>query len=212
MTGEAVRPRRRNAAQTRQLLLDVARLRFIRDGYAATTVRDIADDAGVNVALINRYFTSKEGLFEACLGTAVTDIRDDMESMSPDAIAARIVRRITGPSDDSRLREALLMLLRTSGDERIDDMRRMVLESVTRRLATASDGTDAEPGREALLRAQIVLGTAIGVTLLRSSLRLSPLASADEQELIGPLSDVINALLPSGQAGASAATAGSDGR
>ncbi|RAO34122.1 hypothetical protein PSN13_02989 [Micromonospora saelicesensis] len=27
------------------------RQRFARDGYAATTVRDIADDAGVNVAL-----------------------------------------------------------------------------------------------------------------------------------------------------------------
>ena len=190
--------RRRDAARTRQLLLDVARARFIRDGYAATTVRDIADDAGVNVALINRYFTSKEGLFEACLGTAVTDIRQNLEEMSLDEIAARIVRRITEPADDAHLQDSLLMLLRTSGDERIDTMRRTVLEAVSQRLAAAgSDSPEGSPTREAIIRAQVVLATAIGITLLRSSLRLMPLASADERELAGPVTDMINALLPS---------------
>src|SRR4051794_36587391 len=67
--------RHRDAAKTRQLLLDAALRRFASDGYAATTVRDIADDAGVNVALISRYFESKEGLFEVCLTTAVDDLR-----------------------------------------------------------------------------------------------------------------------------------------
>src|SRR5262249_4490858 len=57
--GAVAGPRRRDAATTRQLLLDAARQRFAIDGYAATSVRDIAHDAGVNVALINRYFTSK---------------------------------------------------------------------------------------------------------------------------------------------------------
>jgi len=195
--GEPVQRRRRNAAETRQLLLDVAKLRFIRDGYAATTVRDIADDAGVNVALINRYFTSKEGLFEACLGIAATDISQDIGEMSLDEIATRIVRRITGPADESRLQEALLLLLRTSKDGRIDDVRRTALEAVAQRLAAvAGESRDSPPSREALLRAQVVLATAIGLTLLRSSVRVMPLASADEQELIGPLTDVINALLP----------------
>jgi AcrR family transcriptional regulator len=187
-------PRRRNAAQTRQALLDVARVRFIRDGYAATTVRHIADDAGVNVALINRYFTSKEGLFEACLATAVADVREKFADMSADGIATRIVQRITDTADDAHVQDGLLMLLRTTGDERIETMRRTVLEAVSHRLAEAASG--AEPDRPALLRAQIVLATAIGLTLLRTSLRLSPLVSAGEQELIGPMSDVINAVLP----------------
>lgn len=190
----AAAPRRRNAAHTRQVLLDVARLRFIRDGYAATTVRDIADDAGVNVALINRYFTSKEGLFETCLTTAVTDIRDKFADLSLDGIAERIVTRITATSEDAELRNGLLMLLRTTGDERIDDMRRTVLEAVSRRLAEGAG--DPEPDRAALLRAQIVLATALGLTLLRTSLRIEPLASAGERELLGPVTDVINALLP----------------
>ncbi|GAA3163585.1 TetR family transcriptional regulator [Nonomuraea salmonea] len=67
--------RRRDAARTRQRLLDAALKRFAHDGYAATTVRDITDDAGVNVALVNRYFQSKEGLFEACLEAASEELR-----------------------------------------------------------------------------------------------------------------------------------------
>jgi AcrR family transcriptional regulator len=187
-----VAPRRRNAAHTRQVLLDVARLRFIRDGYAATTVRDIADDAGVNVALINRYFTSKEGLFEACLTTAVSDIRDKFADMSLDGIADRMVERITTTSEDAELRNGLLMLLRTTGDARIDEMRRTVLETVTARMAEAA----GESGRAARLRAQIVLATALGLTLLRTSLQVEPLASAGATDLRGPVTDLVNAVLP----------------
>jgi AcrR family transcriptional regulator len=201
LSGDPITPtprRPRNAARTRQLLLEVARVRFTRDGYAATTVRDIADDAGVNVALINRYFTSKEGLFEACLGMAVTDLRHEVDNMTPAAIAARIVERIAGPADDAQLQGSLLMLLRTTGDERIDTMRRTVLETVSARLAAATNGArEGTPERAALIRAQVVLATAIGITLLRSSLRLMPLADAGEEELTGPVTDLINALLPS---------------
>ncbi|MEU4240543.1 TetR family transcriptional regulator [Actinoplanes sp. NPDC026619] len=194
-SAQAVQPerRRRNAAQTRQLLMHKARVRFIRDGYAATTVRDIADDAGVNVALINRYFTSKEGLFEACLGMAVNDIRSNTENVTLEQITERIVKRLAGDTDDARLQDSLMLLLRTSGDERVNDMRREILEAVSEKLAAAG-GAPVDDQR--LLRAQVVLSTAIGITLLRSSLRLTPIASADEQDLIGPLTDVVNALLP----------------
>src|SRR5690348_5267904 len=82
--------RRRDAARTRQALLEAARHRFAGDGYAATTVRDIADDAGVNVALISRYFQSKEGLFEACLTSAV----DDMKRAAGTATLAEVPERI----------------------------------------------------------------------------------------------------------------------
>jgi TetR/AcrR family transcriptional regulator len=40
---------------------------FIEKGYAATTIRDIAESAGANLALINYYFRSKEKLFEVIL-------------------------------------------------------------------------------------------------------------------------------------------------
>src|SRR6187401_3364537 len=57
----------RDANATRRALIRAARRRFATEGYRATTVRHIAADVGVNVALINRYFDSKEGLFEACM-------------------------------------------------------------------------------------------------------------------------------------------------
>lgn len=59
--------RRRDAAATRRELLQAARNRFIRLGYEATTLRDVASDVGVNPALIKRYFGSKESLFKATI-------------------------------------------------------------------------------------------------------------------------------------------------
>ncbi|MEU7905066.1 TetR family transcriptional regulator [Actinoplanes sp. NPDC049118] len=186
--------RRRDAGRTRQVLLEAARTRFARDGYAATTVRDIAEEAGVNVALINRYFTNKEGLFEACLTTAVTDVRRDENGVPVDGIAEGIARRIGGAADDDRLRVALLLLLRSSGDDRVDELRRSVLHAVSEKMATAAGGAD--PDDAALLRAQIVLATTLGIVTLRSSLGLQPLASATEQQLLDPLRDLVQAVLP----------------
>jgi AcrR family transcriptional regulator len=177
-------------------MLQVARTRFARDGYATTTVRDIADAAGVNVALINRYFTSKEGLFEACLATAVNDIRRDADLLSRDDVAAAITRRIAG-SNEAHMHEALMLLLRSSGDERVDDIRRAVLRAVSERLAAATSGqqefNDHDP---LLLRAQIVIAATMGLVLLRSSVATQPISSASEEDLLAPLSDLVNALLP----------------
>ncbi len=41
-----------------------ARTVFHKKGYAATRTRDIAEEAGINLALLNYYFRSKEKLFE----------------------------------------------------------------------------------------------------------------------------------------------------
>jgi AcrR family transcriptional regulator len=180
--------RRRDAAQTRQDLLDVARNRFARNGYAATTVRDLADEAGVNVALINRYFTSKEGLFRACLSFAASDVGEEAAVSGSSRIAARLAHRLGGSLDERRHLDALLLLIRSSGDERIDQLRREVLRSLSEKLA--ADGTD-----DALLRAQIVLATAVGISLLKAALDLQPIASAGEDELREPLEDAIRALM-----------------
>ncbi|MEV4347830.1 TetR family transcriptional regulator [Actinoplanes sp. NPDC049596] len=187
--GQETAPRRRDAAKTRLQLLEVARCRFARQGYATTTVRDIADDAGVNVALISRYFESKEGLFKACLDTAFTEIRKDADQVTPGNIAAVMARKLIGAEDSPRRQEGLLLLLRTSGDERVDEMRRDVLRAVSERLARATGDPTA------LLRAEIVLSAMLGITMMRSSLRVQPLATATEEELLAPLSDLISGLL-----------------
>jgi len=201
---ESVAPKRRDAAKTRQLLLHAARQRFAYDGYAATTVRDIADDAGVNVALISRYFESKEGLFAACLTDAVDEFRRTEGKTSLSDIPQAIARRTVGSScaeerqnaagDPGRL--LLLLLLRSSGDERAEQTRLGFLRSFSERLASAAGWRTEDPdGDRLLLRAQVVLATSIGIALLRSAPGLEPLTSATETDLVEPLRDMINALL-----------------
>jgi AcrR family transcriptional regulator len=43
---------------------EAARIVFTKKGYAGTKTRDIAEQAGLNLALLNYYFRSKEKLFE----------------------------------------------------------------------------------------------------------------------------------------------------
>lgn len=43
---------------------EAARKVFTQKGYAATRTRDIAEEAGLNLALLNYYFRSKEKLFD----------------------------------------------------------------------------------------------------------------------------------------------------
>lgn len=59
-------PRRaRQAEQTRNLILDVARRRFLADGLVVTTVRAIAEEVGVSVDTIYKTFGGKPGLVRA---------------------------------------------------------------------------------------------------------------------------------------------------
>ena len=46
-----------------KIILDVASKHFVSKGYAATRTQQIADEAGVNKALIHYYFRSKEKLY-----------------------------------------------------------------------------------------------------------------------------------------------------
>ena len=49
---------------TEQKIKEAARRVFTSKGYAGTRTRDIAEESGYNLALINYYFRSKEKLFE----------------------------------------------------------------------------------------------------------------------------------------------------
>ncbi|MGN6541334.1 MAG: TetR family transcriptional regulator [Ginsengibacter sp.] len=49
----------------KQTIIESALKLFIAKGFEGTSVREIASDAGVNVAMINYYFVSKEKLFES---------------------------------------------------------------------------------------------------------------------------------------------------
>ncbi|GAB3432993.1 TetR/AcrR family transcriptional regulator [Niabella aquatica] len=49
---------------TEEKIKDAARTVFYKKGFAATRTRDIAEEAGMNLALLNYYFRSKAKLFE----------------------------------------------------------------------------------------------------------------------------------------------------
>jgi len=51
-------------ATTEEKIKEAARVVFHKKGFAATRTRDIAEEAGINLALLNYYFRSKGRLFE----------------------------------------------------------------------------------------------------------------------------------------------------
>ncbi|WP_439491275.1 TetR/AcrR family transcriptional regulator [Blastomonas fulva] len=79
----AGRPRD-DARQGRKALETSAMLRFARQGYEATPLREIAADAGVDVALVSYHFGSKLGLWKAIVASAASDLHDALG-----AVAAR---------------------------------------------------------------------------------------------------------------------------
>ncbi len=56
-------PRKRDAEATRAAILAAAKTQFALLGYDCTALRDIAREAGADVALVKRYFGGKEALF-----------------------------------------------------------------------------------------------------------------------------------------------------
>jgi AcrR family transcriptional regulator len=57
--------RQEQAARTRQAILETARRRLLQDGYAATTVARIADEAGTSVETVYKAFGGKSGIVRA---------------------------------------------------------------------------------------------------------------------------------------------------
>lgn len=59
---------------TRERIITAAELLFARQGYAATSVREITEAAGVNIAAVNYHFGSKENLLVEILDRIVTPL------------------------------------------------------------------------------------------------------------------------------------------
>jgi AcrR family transcriptional regulator len=65
----------------RQHLIQVAELLFAQHGYEAVSIRLLAKEAGVNLAMISYYFGSKEGLFAAILENKIPRTREKLEDI-----------------------------------------------------------------------------------------------------------------------------------
>lgn len=62
-------------AASRSKLLAAALQRFARDGYAESSVKTIAQDAGVATGLLYSHFDGKEGLLRALFEQSMADVR-----------------------------------------------------------------------------------------------------------------------------------------
>jgi AcrR family transcriptional regulator len=80
-------------ASTEEKIKEAARIVFTRKGYAATRTRDIAEESGFNLALINYYFRSKEKLFDIIMIeqlqlfiNSITGLLNDRNTSLPEKI------------------------------------------------------------------------------------------------------------------------------
>ena len=64
--------RQRDAAATKARIQEMAALKFTQFGFDGVGIREIADAADVNVALISRYFGSKKKLFTEAILTRLS--------------------------------------------------------------------------------------------------------------------------------------------
>ncbi|WP_316841760.1 TetR/AcrR family transcriptional regulator [Pedobacter gandavensis] len=79
---------------TEEKIKEAATKLFIEKGFAATRTRDIATEAGINLALLNYYFRSKEKLFEVVMTESLAlflrgleEILNDVNTVLKDKIA-----------------------------------------------------------------------------------------------------------------------------
>ena len=80
MTGERLEPLRRlRRAQRREQILAAATKAFARTGFAATSLDDIAAQAGVTRVILYRHFDSKTDLYQAVLDRMCTRLEAHVE-------------------------------------------------------------------------------------------------------------------------------------
>ena len=113
MSSSRPRGRRPGASDTRDTILAAARERFARFGYDRTRIRDVAEDAGVDAALVHYFFRSKDGLFAAAmqLPFSPAEVIGPVLEAGVDGAGERIVRRVLEVWDDPGNRTTLLALI-----------------------------------------------------------------------------------------------------
>lgn len=145
----------RDAQATRERLIAAARKAFSEHGFERTTVREIAAEAGVNPALINRYFGGKEQLFAEAVSIDLA--LPDLSKISRDRIGHTLVehffRRWEGDAQDDLLR----VLIRTAAtNEEAAARIRAVLAGQVGLMVVRVAGPDRAGERASLIATQIL--------------------------------------------------------
>ena len=180
--------RRRDAAATREAILEAATRRFATQGYGGAGVREIAADAGVTAALVNRYFGSKEGLFAEVIKRAL-DMRHLLQGQRGDLAdhLARVLVYGREDAPDGVLTPLLLLLHSATEPGTVKLFRRDLNRTALPLLAEQIGGDDSA------VRAVMVMAQLTGFAIMYHVLRPKAFANARGEELVTLLSAALAA-------------------
>ncbi|MDI3356323.1 TetR family transcriptional regulator [Pseudomonas sp. UYIF39] len=192
--------RRKGSGSSRQAVLDAARARFASDGFAATTIRRVAADAGVDVSMVMQFFRSKDELFAAVMNipeSALEKLGTVFEG-SDNQLGERVVRAFLqaweGAPEES---EPLMAMLRNAMVN--EQARQHLRDYIESRLMTGGMET---LGPDARLRAGLALSMLVGLVTGRQIIGVPVLATADRETLVAMLAPAIQHTLLPGNNGA----------
>jgi len=187
----AAGPRPRNAAATRDAILESAQRAFVRAGYDGVGVREIASGAGVTAMLVNRYFGSKEQLFaEVVARTMAKPIILTPEVLDSAARGEAIAAALVGlTSSEATPLDGFSILHRCAGARAAEIAREQIERHHHKTMMSALEG----PG--AAQRAAIVLSIVAGIQMMRQMIGLSALADAKPKALVKLLAPLFQQLI-----------------
>lgn len=176
-------PKPRRSDATRAAILAASRERFAADGYERATIRAIATQAGIDPALVMRYFGSKEGLFADAVQF---DLRlPDLRSVPREAIGATLVGHFLEVWENSETFFALLRAAVTN-EAAAERMRAIFKSQVLPAIAAVV------PDRASLpVRAGFISSTLLGFALGRYVLRLPMVAALERRQIVANLAPVL---------------------
>ncbi len=170
------RPRPRDSEATRAGILRAARQRFASDGYAGATIRAVASDAGIDPALVMRYFGNKEGLFAAA---ADFDLQlPDFTAVARGEVGAALVRHFTQrwEADDT-----FMALLRAAVTH--EAAAKQVREVLVAQVAPTIAALSGDPKRVGL-RAGLVASQILGMAMCRYVIELPAVVTMSRDEVV----------------------------
>ncbi|NUP76954.1 MAG: TetR family transcriptional regulator [Nonomuraea sp.] len=186
MNGVNESPRTSRAEQrrgTERRILEAARRSFAELGYERTTIRAVAEAAGVNGGLVMHYFGSKEELFSQ----AARLPPDELPAGTPDEVADALLDLLRGRLVDEPVASLAVLRSMLTHADAAEDFR----EAAVRRLDQL---TAVIPAPDADLRAGVLNAIIHGVLVERYLLRLGRLADASPDEVIDVLRPCFRAL------------------
>lgn len=160
------------AADTRAGILTAARRRFATDGFRAATVRAIAADAGIDPALVMRYYGSKAELFAAAVDVdlEIPDLRGVPAAEHGERLVEYFLARW---DDDTPAGDVLLTLLRSAATDpaAAERLRSLFATQLLPALRPLVRKRSEVPRRVGLVASQM-----LGLALTRLILAIPPVA------------------------------------